>query len=238
MTMLMRWLFLAAVILGPWMAVLTNRYQSPWVDQNRHTLLLYPFALIAAFGTEQEALERCTRRDREAWFAARRGRITASVFQRVSNMRPTTPCDSVLEVLLYGAGRELDTPALRYGRQNEERAIREYERRTGVLVRHPLAAAGGSFCLDRAMKLRRGHPYYGQVQAQMACCGARFCDFFVWTPHESECDRIAFDPDFWQQKIGPVREFFLECLLPEMVDPRKARGLPYRERRKYRPRRH
>ncbi|XP_043239800.1 dolichol-phosphate mannosyltransferase subunit 3-like isoform X1 [Amphibalanus amphitrite] len=50
MTMLMRWLFLAAVILGPWMAVLTNRYQSPWVDQNRHTLLLYPFALIAAFG--------------------------------------------------------------------------------------------------------------------------------------------------------------------------------------------
>ncbi|KAF0302956.1 hypothetical protein FJT64_025014 [Amphibalanus amphitrite] len=229
--------------------------------------------------TEQEALERRTRRDREAWFAARRGRITASVFQRVSNMRPTTPCDSLLEVLLYGAGRELDTPALRYGRQNEERAIREYERRTGVLVRHPvglvvhpehgflaatpdgwvapglilevkcpqraantplreLAAAGGSFCLDRAMKLRRGHPYYGQVQAQMACCGARFCDFFVWTPHESECDRIAFDPDFWQQKIGPVREFFLECLLPEMVDPRKARGLPYRERRNYRPRRH
>ncbi|XP_037068557.1 uncharacterized protein LOC119089850 [Pollicipes pollicipes] len=320
MTMLMRWVFMAAVIFGPWMAIFTNRYQSPWLDQNRQMLLFYPFVLIAAFGVysivviawrvynfndcEEAALEiqkvtdpelyrrradallqeislpseaaraelfRRTRHDRQAWFEARRGRVTASVFKRIAGMRASTSCRSVVETLLYGAGRELDTPALRYGRRHEEKAISAYEREMGCTVQRPvglvvhpqhgfvaatpdgiisnehilevkcpyrvadarleaLVQDGKDFFLDEEMKLKKNHAYFAQVQCQLACTGARMCDFFVWTPRETVCDRITFEPEFWNWRLERVREFYMQCVLPELVDPRKIRGLPFRER--------
>ena len=213
------------------------------------------------------ALELGTRDHGHEWSEARRGRITARMFQRVSNMQPTTPCDSLLEELMY-----YDKPDLTAMWNKKEHAIAEYERQTGRsdgqvrypvgLVAHPqlgfvaatpdgivsnelilkaVCPEGNTLlrnvaCLDGDLKLRRGHEYYSQVQVQMACCGARYCDFFVWTPRKTARDRIEFDPDFWEQKIGKVHEFYMECVLPELVDPRKARGLPFRERQCYSPR--
>lgn len=34
---------------------------------------------------------------------------------------------------------------------------------------------------DTECKLKEGHPYYAQVQGQMAATGARWCDFIVYT---------------------------------------------------------
>lgn len=213
-----------------------------------------------------------TSQDREAWFRERKNRITGSSFHQVANMRNTTSCAKVLDRLMYDAGRDVDTPALRYGREHEDLAIRAYEakfncsvqRPVGLIV-HPvhgfLAATPdgvvsndlilevkcpknaentnindliekGTF-LDKNKCLKKTHDYYSQVQCQLACTGARFCDFFVWSPTESVCDRIEFDQDFFENKLKRIFEFFHECILPEIVDPRKCRSMPYRERKSF-----
>ena len=50
---------------------------------------------------------------------------------------------------------------------------------------------------DTECKLKEDHPYYAQVQGQMAATGARWCDFIVYTSKGLYVQRIAFDPMFW-----------------------------------------
>ena len=94
-----------------------------------------------------------------------------------------------------------------------------------------------TFCLDENLKLKRTHPYFSQIQCQLACTGAGCCDFYVWSPKgEAVRDRIHFDPEFWVTKVDKIKLFFYECLLPEIVDPRKCRNMPIRERASFTPR--
>ena len=85
-------------------------------------------------------------------------------------------------------------------------------------------AASRSFFLNSNLRLKHSHEYYTQVQVQMACIGAKQCDFFVWTPNETVCDRIAADPAF-MNKLDKISEFHPECIVPEIIDPRKARDM-------------
>ena len=43
------------------------------------------------------------------------------------------------------------------------------------------------------------HPYYAQVQGQMAVTGARWCDFIVYTSRGLYVQRITFDPIVWAE---------------------------------------
>ena len=81
---------------------------------------------------DRDALQLGTRGHGPEWFEARRLRIMASVFQRVSNMRPTTPCDSLLEEQMY------DKPDLTDMWSIKKLAIREYEGQTGRSARYPV----------------------------------------------------------------------------------------------------
>ena len=57
---------------------------------------------------------------------------------------------------------------------------------------------------DRECKLKEDHPYYAQVQGQMAVTGAKWCDFIVYTSKGIYVQRIPFDPVFWaglEQKL-------------------------------------
>ena len=45
-------------------------------------------------------------------------------------------------------------------------------------------------------KLKEDHPYYAQVQGQMAVTGARWLDFIVYTSKGIYVQRILFDPVF------------------------------------------
>ena len=49
---------------------------------------------------------------------------------------------------------------------------------------------------DKECKLKVDHPYYTQVQGQMAVTGARWCDFKVLTSRGLYVQRITFDPVF------------------------------------------
>ena len=231
--------------------------------------------------SERDSLRQKTALEKDLWFEARKGRITASNVHAIINMRKTTSGAKVVDQLLYDAGRDLDLDALLYGRVHESLAIAQYEEEMGCKVTHPtglvvhkecpfLAAtpdgvvnedlilevkcpkvaenrpiaslAKGenklkTFCLDENLKLKRTHPYFSQIQCQLACTGAGCCDFYVWTPKgEAVRDRIHFDPEFWVTKVDKIKLFFYECLLPEIVDPRKCRNMPIRERASFTPR--
>ena len=61
----------------------------------------------------------------DEWYKAREHRITASVFGDVLSRKPSTKPD-VLVTRIIRKGRDLDTPALRYGREMEEVALQAY----------------------------------------------------------------------------------------------------------------
>ena len=236
---------------------------------------------ITLSDSEREALRQATAQEKDKWFEARKGRITASSVHAITNMRKTTSGAKVIDQLLYDAGKDVDTDALHYGRVNETLAISQYEKEMGCKVTHPtglivhknypfiaatpdgfvgeeqilevkcpkvaekrsiVSLAKGedrlkTFCLDENMKLKRTHPYFSQVQCQLACTGARCCDFYVWSPNcEAVRDRIYFDEEFWASRVDKIKLFFYECVLPEIVDPRKCRNMAFRERASYTPR--
>jgi hypothetical protein len=55
------------------------------------------------------------------------------------------------------------------------------------------------------------------------------CYFLVWSPHGSHLEEVEYDPEFWEETEDTLEQFYLHCLLPEIVDPRAPRGLPVRE---------
>ena len=231
--------------------------------------------------SERKKLRQDTASEKDLWFEARKGRITASNIHTIVNMRKTTSGAKAVDQILYDAVKDLDIDALRYGIVHETLAITQYEKEMGCKVTHPTGlivhkdypfiaatpdgivsddlilevkcpkvaekrsvaslARGDAkmkiFCLNDELKLKRTHPYYTQVQCQLACTGARFCDFYVWSPNgEAVRDRVSFYAEFWASKVEKVKVFFYECLLPEMVDPRKCRNMPIRERSPFTPR--
>ena len=51
-----------------------------------------------------------------------------------------------------------------------------------------------SFCerVGNMCKLKKTHAYYAQVQGQMGCTGAQWCDFVVYTKKGMLIERISF----------------------------------------------
>ena len=40
---------------------------------------------------------------------------------------------------------------------------------------------------------------------------------------------VDYDEDFCEEMLEVLDQFYIQCLLPELVDPRAPRGLPVRE---------
>ena len=62
------------------------------------------------------------------------------------------------------------------------------------------------FCerVGNMYKLKKTHAYYAQVQGQMGCTGAQWCDFVVYTKKGMSIERISFDRGYWvelQEKL-------------------------------------
>lgn len=78
--------------------------------------------------------------------------------------------------------------------------------------------------------IKHNHPYYYQVQGQLHITGRDFCLLTIWTPRGMKVDKIVRDDEFWEAKMKEKLErFYMTCLLPEIIDPRKRRSLPIRE---------
>ena len=76
------------------------------------------------------------------------------------------------------------------------------------------------------------HSYYAQVQGQMGVGKRPWCDFVVYTKKGISVERVPFNETYWNNKLLPKRiEFYDSCVLPEIVSPVHALGLPVRDLR-------
>ncbi|KAL5239151.1 hypothetical protein ACI65C_006561 [Semiaphis heraclei] len=82
---------------------------------------------------------------------------------------------------------------------------------------------------DGKQILKKNNCYYYQVQGQLNITQRRLCYFVVWTPKGLVVDKIYRDEEFWKNNVEPqATRFFMESLVPEIIDSRFDRGLPMR----------
>lgn len=79
-------------------------------------------------------LERNTvgQHENELWRSSRMNRLTASNFGKVIKRKKTTLCHNIVKVLVYC--KDIQTPAILFGRLNERNAIKKYEEKYSVNV--------------------------------------------------------------------------------------------------------
>ena len=88
-----------------------------------------------------------------------------------------------------------------------------------------------TFCLERqeeggqmTYKLKRRHDYYYQIQCQLYCCNADWCDFVVRTNKDMHIERIHREHDWWEQQLPKLEQFYFDALLPELACPRQGKS--------------
>ncbi|XP_063229291.1 uncharacterized protein LOC134534727 isoform X1 [Bacillus rossius redtenbacheri] len=89
-----------------------------------------------------------------------------------------------------------------------------------------------TFCniLDGKMFLKKGHAYMYQVQGQLHITNRKYCYFVLWTPRGLLVQQIERENSFWKEKmINKLTQFYMTCLLPEIIDPRYPRNMEIRE---------
>ncbi|XP_078521775.1 uncharacterized protein LOC144791018 [Lissotriton helveticus] len=73
-----------------------------------------------------------------------------------------------------------------------------------------LTPAGGSYTL------KKDHPYYTQVQTQMATSGVKKTDFVVYTEKETTYAPVKFDAKFWKATEPKLEKFYNDAVVPHL----------------------
>lgn len=73
--------------------------------------------------------------------------------------------------------------------------------------------------IEKTTVLKESHSYYYQVQMQMGVTGRKWCDFAMFTNHESDVFilRIRFDEDFWHRLSEKLLDFHNRNVVPALV---------------------
>lgn len=82
------------------------------------------------------------------------------------------------------------------------------------------------------MEMNKNHDWYYQVQGQLHITKKNVCIFAVWTGPDFPLKtvRVEKDDSFWQERMLPkLIRFYHECILPEIIYPRKTRSMPLRQ---------
>lgn len=81
-------------------------------------------------------------------------------------------------------------------------------------------------------EINTNHSWYYQVQGQLEITNRRGCLLGVWTGAQFPV-KVAYvlrRRDFWRKKMeDQLKYFYMNSLLPELVDPRHVRGMAIRE---------
>lgn len=88
------------------------------------------------------------------------------------------------------------------------------------------------FCTfhDQTLQLKQNHNYFYQVQGQLHITRRDFCYFILWSPKGLLFQKIKRDDAFWEKMEPTLEKFYLQCLLPEIIDGRIPKNRPVRER--------
>ena len=76
---------------------------------------------------------------------------------------------------------------------------------------------GGTCSADGQTELRNSHPYYYQVQTQMAVSGLKSCDFVIYTNIGIYIVEIDFNKQFWDDVISKVSIFYESKIIPALL---------------------
>ncbi|CAK1578234.1 unnamed protein product [Parnassius mnemosyne] len=68
----------------------------------------------------------------DIWIVERRKRITASIIGQICKMKPTTPCTSIIKIMLYSTFTGNDST--RYGKSNEITALKEFANELNISI--------------------------------------------------------------------------------------------------------
>lgn len=80
--------------------------------------------------------------------------------------------------------------------------------------------------------VNRAHVWYYQIQGQLRVTGKSICLFGVWSGSNVplKLEYIKKDDIFWTDQMeDKLVRFYMECVLPEIVDSRFKRNMPIRE---------
>ncbi|XP_053895944.1 uncharacterized protein LOC128843269 [Malaclemys terrapin pileata] len=80
-----------------------------------------------------------------------------------------------------------------------------------------------AFCLEvdgELYSLKRNHPYYTQVQCQLATTGFDRADFVVHTNKDTVIASVDFDAGFWERTEPKLEKFYIEAVIPHLEEKR------------------
>ncbi|XP_076545135.1 uncharacterized protein LOC143305429 isoform X2 [Osmia lignaria lignaria] len=176
--------------------------------------------------------------------------LTASNFGRICRRRIGTFCANSVKSFVYP--RLISAPAVQYGQECEKFAREELRASPDGLVDEEgiveikcpktaenllpeeaiksVAIIRRIFANAEGNALNKNHYYYYQVQGQLHVTGRKYCLFCIWTRKGLKYIRVDRDDNFWQNNMEPkLIQFYLLCMLPELIDSRYNRGMPIRE---------
>lgn len=90
-------------------------------------------------------------------------------------------------------------------------------------------SVGLNILSNDSLDLPENHKYYYQIQGQLAITNRSWCDLFIWCPGDSRTVRVEKNVNFWQGIVPKLTSFYMDCVLPELIDPRATRNMPVRE---------
>ncbi|XP_039343718.1 uncharacterized protein LOC120371697 [Mauremys reevesii] len=80
-----------------------------------------------------------------------------------------------------------------------------------------------AFCLEvdgESYSLKRDHPYYTQLQCEMATTGFDRADFVVHTNKDTVITPVDFDAGFWEKTEPKLEKFYAEAVIPHLDEKR------------------
>jgi hypothetical protein len=134
--------------------------------------------------------------------------------------------DALIEVkCLFSAKDFLIMDYIRELREliKSETDAKEKKRLQGKLYSLCLIEKGGQ------LTMKKKHDYYYQVQGQLGITGRSKCFFVVGTDIDMQIFEIHRDNDVWEKMAAKLSRYYNDCLLPEFVDSRIARGMKVRD---------
>ncbi|GBP79177.1 hypothetical protein EVAR_53043_1 [Eumeta japonica] len=84
----------------------------------------------------------------------------------------------------------------------------------------------------RELDYKQNSNWYHQIQGQLHVTRRKRCLFAEWSGENKPLKSTIIEKDdrFWEEKMkDKILSFYTDWLLPEIVDSRRARGMPLRE---------
>jgi len=182
------------------------------------------------------------------WFAARKGRLTASMAGAALGVAPYMSQSDCLRSLvrdMHGMPSEFEgNIATEYGNANEDLARAAYELESGCTVEpagfEPFedwtgASPDGYVEMEGLLEIKcpfglRKDPspvfksieeqphYYAQIQLQLFVTGRRWCHFWQWSAHGHKLERVEYNGAWINENLPKLKAFWWKAREADPAD--------------------